>query len=199
MVHHINSYEVDENTIVVDYVTLPNFDLLVHFTMEKVLDPTERNKIEFEKCQIRRYTILLNTKKVLVSKFDSRPGFEFINRLDFPVINENYRYKNYCNVYGYSVKLDGVSMTKSALVKKNVCDSKNDLYWYKANHYPTEPTFVRRPNAVDEDDGVLLDVILDGKKRKSYIGIFDAKTMKLVNKAYLPTHVPITFHGRFFE
>ena len=86
-----------------------------------------------------------------------------------------------------TIKADLSSSSNLKLVKKNVCNSSCDLFWFKPNHYPSEPTFIPRPNAVEEDDGILVDIILDGEKGKSYVAIFDAQTMKVVNKAYLPT------------
>lgn len=32
--------------------------------------------------------------------------------------------------------------------------------WYQKGFYPSEPVFVPSPDAVDEDDGVILSVIL---------------------------------------
>ena len=43
------------------------------------------------------------------------------------------------------------------------------LSWYRASHYPSEPIFVPRPGAMSEDDGVVLSVMLDGKRGKSYL------------------------------
>ena len=199
MEHHINAYELDDNTIVVDFVTFPDTEAYRSFLMESFRDPKKRDTIPMETCLIKRYTLHLDTLTVVPSEFDSKAGLEFVNRLDFPVINEKYRYKKYCVAYGLTIKADAVSYSNFKIVKKNVCDSSRDLFWYKLNHYPSEPTFIPIPNAVEEDDGILVDIILDGEKGKSYVAIFDAKTMQLKNKAYLPTVVPFVFHGQYFE
>ena len=197
--HHINAYEVDNNTIVADFVTFPDIEAFQSFLMETFHDPKRRDALPLQRYLIKRYTLHLDTRTVDVSEFDSRPGLEFINRFDFPAINEKYRYRRYCVAYGFTIKADGVSYANFKIVKKNVCNTTNDMYWYKPNHYPSEPTFVPRPGSIEEDDGILIDIILDGEKGKSYVGIFDAKTMKLMNKAYLPTVVPFLFHGRLFH
>ena len=199
MAHVINSYEIGNSTIVIDYTTCPDLQIISDLGIDSMLDPVRRNKVPYERCQIRRFVLHLDVGKIDVIKFKSRNGLEFLNKFDMPSINENYLYRKYCVVYGLAPKADGKCFANTTLVKKNMCGNNQDMYWNEPYHYPSEPTFVPRPNAVDEDDGILLDVILDGKKRKSYIGIFDAKTMKRVNKGYLPVHIPYVLHGRFFE
>ena len=162
-------------------------------------DPEKRDKLQFNKCQIRRYTLHLNNLTVVPSKFRNKLGLLFMDHFDFPAINENYRYKKYCVFYGQATKSDDVSFSKFKLIKKNICDSRKDMYWERRNHYPSEPTFISRPCAVREDDGVVISIILDGRRGQSYVGVFDAKTMKLLSKAYLPTVVPFLFHGRHFD
>ena len=63
---------------------------------------------------------------------------------------------------------------------------------------PTEPIFIPNPNATKEDDGILLSVILDGEKGLSYLGVFDAGTLTLRSKSYVPMSLPFNLHGQFF-
>jgi carotenoid cleavage dioxygenase-like enzyme len=58
--------------------------------------------------------------------------------------------------------------------------------------------FVPAPNATREDNGVLLTPVMDGQKRQSYLLLLNATTMTTINRAYLPSLVPFTIHGRFF-
>ncbi|PGH30120.1 hypothetical protein GX50_07097 [[Emmonsia] crescens] len=51
------------------------------------------------------------------------------------------------------------------------------------------------PELLDEDDGVLLSVVLDGLKGKSYLLVLDAKTMKEVGRAELAGPIGFGFHG----
>ena len=197
--HHVNSYELDENTIVVDYITYPDVLVLKNLRLNIIRDPKKRDKLSPNKCRIRRYTLHLNNQTVVPSKLGNKRGLQFLNHFDMPAINENYQYKKYCVIYGLAMKSDDVSFSRFKLIKKNVCDSRKDMYWERRNHYPSEPTFIPRPSAVHEDDGVVISIILDGRRGQSYVGIFDPKTMQLVSKAYLPTVVPFLFHGRHFD
>ena len=65
--------------------------------------------------------------------------------MEFPVINENNRFKQNCFVFGIDYDKDDVAIIR--IVKRDVCRGK-DLSWYKTNHYPSEAIFVAAPNAV---------------------------------------------------
>ena len=135
----------------------------------------------------------LNNGTVSRQTFPSKP--KVVSGLDFPAINEKFRYRRYCNIYGTHPK--GVETI--ILVKKDLCNHTKDLMWSVPNHFAGEPWFVANPNATTEDDGLLLDVVLDGNKGKSYLAVFDAKTMKMINRAYLPNLIPFGLHGRLFD
>ena len=95
-----------------------------------------------------RYRINTKSGKVVPSQFPNSIKNRFINNFDFPTINEDYRGKAYCIVYGwsaidYSRQVEGthhdewmIPLLKiQALVKKNVCDSTKDQVHYVENHY----------------------------------------------------------------
>jgi torulene dioxygenase len=67
--------------------------------------------------------------------------------------------------------------------------------WGIPGYTPSEPIFVPRPGAEDEDDGVVLSVVLDGDRRKSLLIVLDAKEMKECARAEMETAFPIGFHG----
>lgn len=124
---------------------------------------------------------------------------DFTPKIDMPTINEYHRSKKYCYLYGVAMKCDGINFSNIALVKKDLCQKTGDKIWMKRDHYPSEAWFVPKPNATKEDEGLLLSVILDGKRRTSYLAIIDAKTMEIINSADLPTVAPFSLHGRFFS
>ncbi len=85
-----------------------------------------------------------------------------------------------------------------SVVKINVEDPNEALEYICDT--PTEPVFVENPNPTSEDDGVLLVMCLADES--DYLSILDAKTMKEIAKASLPSDlVPVesrggyTFHG----
>ena len=60
---------------------------------------------------------------------------------------------------------------------------------------PGEPIFLPDPQGKDEDDGVLLSVVLDGTKGKSYLLCLDAKSFEEVGRAEMESVVAFGFHG----
>jgi torulene dioxygenase len=63
---------------------------------------------------------------------------------------------------------------------------------------PSEPIFVARPGATEEDDGVVLMIELDGIKGKSALVVIDAQSFKEVGRAEAKDGVfvvPHHFHG----
>lgn len=62
---------------------------------------------------------------------------------------------------------------------------------------PSEPIFVERPNAEDEDDGVVLVMVLSNKS--DFLSVLNAKDLREIARARVPQDVKaaFTFHGFF--
>lgn len=82
------------------------------------------------------------------------------------------------------------------IVKADVEERRFTL-WSEDGCFPGEPVFVAAPGAVDEDDGVLLSVVLDGRKGTSFMLVLDARSLDEVARAEVPHHIPFGFHGAF--
>ena len=61
--------------------------------------------------------------------------------------------------------------------------------------YVTEANFIPRPNAADEDDGLLLSVLYNSTADTSLVAILDGRTMALVEAFALGTVIPYHSHG----
>lgn len=194
--HHVNSYEEGAD-IITDYTTYPDAQLLRGLEIATQLNSTKRDALHGPAGMKR---IRINVKKGTLSltQFEATPGAEAANNLDLPVISEHFAHKRHCFVYGVSVKADNKHFASSGLSKKNVCTRNGDKLWSKPNHYPAEPFFIPRPGSTKEDDGLLASVILDGERHKSYVGVFEAKTMQQISQSELPDVVPFLIHGHLF-
>jgi carotenoid cleavage dioxygenase-like enzyme len=69
--------------------------------------------------------------------------------------------------------------------------------WFRPGSYPSEPVFVARPDAREEDDGVLLSVVLDVEREISTLLVLDAATLEEIASADVPHHIPFSFHGQY--
>jgi len=197
--HHANAYEKD-NEVIVDLVTSRFESLRDYMKLKDMLNPpTVRNLTEPTGTDLFRFHIGLQEDYVHVKSFGddkSSPLHNFINHFEFPTINEEYRGKEYCILYGWSAK----QVSRQTLVKKNLCDDSLSKTWSdgKFNHYSGEMFFVPNPKRRSEDDGILITNVFDGEKEKTYLLIIDAKTFKPLNKAWLPHNIPMAFHGMYF-
>jgi beta,beta-carotene 9',10'-dioxygenase len=70
--------------------------------------------------------------------------------------------------------------------------------WRERGCFPGEAVFVRAPGARREDDGVALSVVLDTRRRTSFMLVLDARTFSERARAEVPQPVPFGFHGELF-
>ncbi|XP_035671225.1 beta,beta-carotene 15,15'-dioxygenase-like [Branchiostoma floridae] len=199
--HHVNAYETGDGRVVNDVVILTNTKAFTTGLARSRLTNITAIREMQSPTRLFRYILDLKTGKVEVHPFVSKsPTEDFPNTLDLPVINEKCRGRRYCYTYGTVTTFHSNSPVKGAvpIVKKNVCLSHNDTLWSRPNHYAGEPIFVADPNGTEEHDGVILSSVLDGDRGLNYLLILDARTMKEINTAYMPTWIPFGFHGQFF-
>ncbi|KAM5565070.1 hypothetical protein ABKV19_019216 [Rosa sericea] len=80
------------------------------------------------------------------------------------------------------------TLTKLDLIEKK---AKN---WYDEGAVPSEPFFVARPGATEEDDGVVISMISE-KNGGSYALILDGTTFEEIARAKFPYGLPYGLHG----
>ncbi|XVF89177.1 hypothetical protein PTKIN_Ptkin19aG0109000 [Pterospermum kingtungense] len=80
------------------------------------------------------------------------------------------------------------TLTKLDLVKKK---AKN---WHDKGAVPSEPFFVARPGATEEDDGVVISLISE-KNGSGYALLLDGSTFEEIARAKLPYGLPYGLHG----
>ncbi len=87
-----------------------------------------------------------------------------------------------------------------AIIKQNVCTGER-VYWYKANYFPSEPTFVGSPDSdsTQEDDGVLLFSVMHGATQDTFLMVINATTMEPISQTSVPTTMTFTTHGQFYR
>lgn len=95
---------------------------------------------------------------------------------------------------------DGKSIYYDQIVKINY---ETGEYWRWSpepafSAFPGEAYFIPAPGAVAEDDGVLLTVVLDGKRAQSHLYVLNATTMQTIaTVGPTPHFINHGFHGRF--
>lgn len=111
---------------------------------------------------------------------------------ELPTINPAYHTKK--ARYVYTIVDTGLSSYVDSLAKTDL-ETGMTLTWSTLKHTPGEAIFVARRDAVAEDDGYLLSVVLDGEKDTSYLLCLDARDLSEVARAEAGVSVAIGFHG----
>ncbi|MGH7750190.1 MAG: carotenoid oxygenase family protein, partial [Candidatus Dormibacteria bacterium] len=140
--------------------------------------------------QLRRYRIPLQGGSVEHDVISDES-------MELPRINyKQYNTKDYRFVYGISTY--GANNFANHLVKVDI-SQKTSKSWSEEGCYPGEPVFVAAPDAVKEEDGLILSVVLDASNSKSFLLILNAVTFEEIARAEVSHHIPFGFHGQYFE
>lgn len=178
--HQINAHD-SKQIITIDLVTYLDAEVINRTnlcTLRTSLSPTALNPVP------ERITI--NLKKNSVHKARITPL-----SLETPRIHPAYETKEYTWAYAPNVH-------DTHLYKLNVKNGHH-LSWHQPHSFVGEPIFVPNPDGKAEDDGVVLSVVLDAERNKSYLLILDGKSFKELGRAWVPHHIPLGFHGQYYN
>ena len=204
--HTINAFDEGDD-LVIDLAAYKNAKIVDSFTSTRAVSKElQKEKFDTMNSTFRRFR-LANVPDA-VSRFSLNmpdrelpkvlPVFEIACGIELPQINPTYRHKKYQFAYGISSQnLDQhAHYFADALVKVNLADQSFKV-WSRKGYTPGEPIFVAKPNAKNEDDGLLLVLCLDGFGEKSLLVVLDACTFTEIASATVPSIVPFGFHGAF--
>lgn len=181
--HQINAYELKEN-IIIDAPT---------FTDTKIIDDMYLNRLiknGISKPQTNRF--LLNIRHKTISKTALSDAHIELPRIHYKR-NNGRPYQ-----YTYAVGLHNKEHFFQFLVKLDI-HTGNYKTWEQPQCIPSEPVFVANPKTAQEDDGVILSVVLDTLKRKSFLLILNAANFEEQATAELPHGIPYGLHGNFYS
>ena len=184
--HHVNAFEQGDE-IIVDISAYPDPTIIQDLYLENLIGPNSR---AISDGQLRRYRIPL---KGTFSAYDVLSQESF----DLPKIN--YAHSNgrdYRFAYGVGRRKETPQDFQNQLVKVDV-QTRETQCWFEEDCYPGEAIFVAAPNATREDEGVLLSIVLDGKKGTSFLLVLDAPSFRELARASVPHHIPFSFHGMY--
>lgn len=188
--HHINAYEQDD-AIVVDIAASNQPDLMYKSYLKPLRAATQSE--DHPLAEYRRYCLPLQK-----SSRSAEVGYELLSDqlIEMVCINQAHCHsRDYRYAYAVSHNRNWSTLV-GQLVKIDVKNRRNKA-WFEPNTYPGEPLFVAAPNSTHEDEGVILSVVLDAAKARSFLLVLDANSFEELGRAYLPHHVPLEFHGLF--
>ena len=178
--HHVDSYE-DGDEVVVDICTYPDPGVVEDLYLERLREGKQVQRAYLERFRITPGTGALTSERMLDESLE-------LPRINYMRCNERpYRY-----VWGVGSRSGWLDQ-----IVKGDLGERSATVWSEDGCFPGEPVFVSRPGADDEDDGVLLSVVLDGRTERSFLLVLDAGSLDELARAEVSHHIPFGFHGQF--
>lgn len=213
--HHINAYEEDGH-VVFDLITYQDsnlYDMFYIRNMRQDIDEFIKTNKDFSSPTCQRFVLPINIDKEtppdtnLVKLQDTtatavlrQDGSLFctpdmlFKGLELPGINYKYNSKKYRYFYGSRVEW---SPYPNKLAKVDILTRKH-IEWVDEEGYPSEPVFVASPDAIEEDDGVILSSVVSLNPQKPpFLLVLDAKSFKEIARASINATVHMDLHGLF--
>ncbi|XP_006641394.2 beta,beta-carotene 15,15'-dioxygenase isoform X1 [Lepisosteus oculatus] len=213
--HHVNAYEEKEH-IVFDIIAYKDSSLYDMFYLANLQQESE-TFIEKHKLSsppvCKRFVLplgsdqdapadknlvnLLNTTATAVKQKDGSvycSPEEICEGVELPRIN----YESNCRKYRYFYATRVEWKPFPTKVAKVDVATKTMLEWEEEDCWPAEPVFVPSPNAVEEDDGIILSSIISTDPHKPpFLLILNAKDFQEIARASVNTTVHLDLHGHF--
>jgi carotenoid cleavage dioxygenase-like enzyme len=187
--HHVNAWD-DGDDVVVDLVAYDDPAVVGALYLDRLRDPAAA----FPGARLRRYR--------LTPPRAGAPGrAREVARGDAPVELPRLHYEHanarpYRWAYACAAARDGDFL--SGLAKLDV-ETGDVRRWAAPGCYAGEPVFVPRPGGAAEDDGVVLSVVLDAARGRSFLLALDGATFAEVARAEAPHAIPAGFHGAMLD
>ncbi|XP_025830261.1 carotenoid isomerooxygenase isoform X2 [Agrilus planipennis] len=225
--HIINQFEITDEYLVIDVCCYKNPDFvncmftenLLNAQMNPCFAKMARNKpqrfivplTKFKKQSFNKETQsssgnLIHLDNSLCEAYLQRDGRIILSPEDLCGLScetPQIYYKKYSGKpyrYFYAIGADVATENPGLIIKVDTVE-KDCKTWCEKNCYPSEPIFFPRPNAQEEDDGVLMSSLLWGEEQWNKIGliILDAKSLKELGRAEFttPSPAPKCLHGWF--
>lgn len=211
--HPINAWEQPSETdagktdIIAEIPCYKNLDILKRFYYENMKSTSSTaldyvgenagraraNLVRWKLPGVGEDTIPVTSPLKKVERVFTVPSAETV---ELPTFNLKYATKPTRYMYGVS---DGGHSTFLDGLIKHDSQTQTAKHWRIHAHSPGEAIFVPDPKGVEEDDGTLLSVVLDGTKGKSYLLVMDAKEFVEIGRAEMESVVSFGFHGNHFK
>jgi beta,beta-carotene 9',10'-dioxygenase len=175
--HHVNAFE-HGGDLVLDAATYDDPSVIDLLYLDRV-----RAGAALPRVTLRRHRVPLGVGDAAIEPL-AEPTFE-LPRIDY----RHFNGREYRHAWGASTR---GGEWFDALVRLDAGGAQEPRWWFEDGCYPGEPVFVGRG---EPDDGVLLSVVLDGRRALSFLLVLDATTLDEVARAEVPHAIPFHFHG----
>jgi beta,beta-carotene 9',10'-dioxygenase len=182
--HTVNAFEAGKDTVL-DVLAYPNAEIMNALRVNRMVEQLPDLRPSLVRMVMRPGKARAELETL------SDAGFEFPSTNYRRVNGRDYRF-----VWGAADGPQPDGSYASPIVKVDLRTGKAQAFSDGDRVYG-EPVFVARPDAKDEDDGVLLSVGASQRAESSALAVIDARTMELLASAEVPSAIPLGFHGSF--
>ena len=208
--HPVNAWEVPSETepgtfnIITDIPAYEDLSILKRFYYEnmKSTSPSSLDyvKPDASRAHLTRFKLAgVGSSTVPVTSTPRKVDVVFKcpskNTPELPTFNPKFACKPSRYIYGVSDR--GNSTFLDGLLKFD-SETQTTQAWSQHAHSPGEGIFLPDPKGEAEDDGLVLSVVLNGNRGKSYLLVLDAKSFREVGRAEMENVVSFGFHGSHF-
>ncbi|XP_041446089.1 beta,beta-carotene 15,15'-dioxygenase isoform X2 [Xenopus laevis] len=210
--HHINAYEEDGH-IVFDIIAYKDNSLYDMFYLANLKKDFSQETAMTSVPVCKRFVIPLQCEKAVnegvnlvripmttaKARKDENGDIycepeNTCEGIELPRINYEYNGKKYRYVYATHVEWRPIptKIVKFDNITKEVLSWTEDMSW------PAEPMFIPHPEAIEEDDGVILSSVVSSDPNKApFLLILDAKTFQEMGRASVNANIHLDLHGIF--
>ncbi|ATB42117.1 hypothetical protein CYFUS_007594 [Cystobacter fuscus] len=185
--HFANAYE-REGSVVVDYVRYPDFgtNTWLRELTHGVPTMPSQGRLHRATLDLKARTFRTEERLALSSEFP---------RVAPRVETREHRYL-YLSVHSGPAAQRG---PHDAVAKVDMTTGREERFALGSEPYPTEPVFVPRAGAIEEDDGYVLTQVYDAPSGLTHVAVLDARHpgAEPLARAWFEHAIPITFHGGF--
>uniref|UniRef100_A0A671LG56 Beta,beta-carotene 15,15'-dioxygenase-like n=2 Tax=Sinocyclocheilus anshuiensis TaxID=1608454 RepID=A0A671LG56_9TELE len=206
--HQVNAFE-DDGHVVFDVICYDDNGLYDMFYLDKLKEQMGAETM-YCKPTCKRFVLPLSdmgetgedlvklkyTTASAVKEKDGKvlcQGEVLCDGVELPRINYNFNGKKYR--YSYLCCVDIYPVAKKVLsVNTFHKNQTHDL----GDGFASEPVFIPRPDAVDEDDGVVLTSVINAKPAQGgFLLVLDSKSFKEIARACIDVDFHMDMHGYF--
>ncbi|KAK4274270.1 hypothetical protein QN277_017520 [Acacia crassicarpa] len=192
--HYINAYEEEDED---GRVTAIIADCCEHSADTTILDKLRLNNLRsfngqdvLPDARVGRFRIPMNGSEYGILEAALEPN-EHGRGMDMCSINPNYLGKKYR--YAYACGAQRPCNFPNTLTKVDL-EEKKAKNWYEEGAVPSEPFFVARPGATEEDDGVVISMVSEGNG-EAFALLLDGSSFEEIARAKFPYGMPYGLHG----
>ena len=184
--HHANAFEQGEEICI---------DSICYASFPEVEPGSDFRQVEFESLaegQMWRFHLNLQNQTVTRELLESRC-------CEFPTIHPQRVGRPYRYLYIGAAHAATGNAPLQAILKVDLESGERQLWSAAPRGYVSEPIFVPRPDATEDDDGWLLTLVYNSEHHRSDVVILDARDLNrgALARLHLSHHVPYGLHGNF--